>query len=113
MNAQRWRVALGAAALLLLAVMGTRLAPHYLQSREFRGALETIGREALAAGRDDEAVRVAVVNAAARRGLPVRFDGVTLKRAAGRLEIQALYDVPVELPLYSVDLHFRPRVRVP
>lgn len=113
MNAQRWRIAAGAAALLVAGAVGARLAPHYLESREFRRTLETIGREALAAGRDDEAVRVAVVNAAARRGLPVRFERVTLKRAAGRLEIQALYDVPVALPLYSVDLHFRPRVRVP
>jgi len=113
MNAQRWRIALGVAALIALAAIGARLAPHYLESREFGRTLETIGREALAEGRDDEAVRVAVVNAAARRGLPVSFEGVRLKRAAGRLEIQALYDVPVALPLYSVDLHFRPRVRVP
>jgi Flp pilus assembly protein TadG len=113
MGVRSWRIGLGAAALLVLAVIAARLGPYYLQSLEFRRALETIGREALAQGRSDEAVRAAVVNAAARRGLRVTFDGVALKRTAGRLEIQVLYDVPVSLPLYSVDLHFRPRVRAP
>jgi len=56
---------------------------------------------------------VAAVNAAARLGIALRFESVILRRAHGRLELETLYVVPVSLPLYSVDLHFRPRARVP
>jgi hypothetical protein len=54
-----------------------------------------------------------VVNAAARRALPVRSENVRVRRGAGRVEIEVLYEVPVGLPLYTVDLHFRPRAVVP
>ncbi len=113
MNPRRIRAAAGAAALLLLLALIVQLAPHYWRNLQFQRTLDAIGREAVAAGRDDEAVRVAVVNAAARQGLPVVFDRVALRRSEGRLEIQVRYDTPVELPVIGVSLHFRPRVRVP
>jgi len=113
MRPGRLRIAAGAAALVLLVLVAVRLVPAYWRNLEFQRVLEDVATEALVSGKPDEAVRVAVVNAAARLGLAVRFDGVTLRRAAGKLEIQVLYEVPVDLPLYTVDLHFRPRVRVP
>jgi hypothetical protein len=36
-----------------------------------------------------------------------------VRRAQGRIEVEVVYEVPASLPLYSVDLHFRPRARVP
>ena len=107
------RMAAGATALVLLILVGVRLVPAYWRNLEFQRALEQVASAGLASGAQDEAVRVAAVNAAARLGLAVSFEQVTLKRAEGRLEVQALYVVPVDLPLYTVDLHFRPRVRVP
>ncbi len=32
-----------------------------------------------------------------------------VRRAERRIQIEVLYEVQVTLPLYSVDLHFRPR----
>jgi len=107
------RTAAGAAALLLLILVAVRLVPAYWRNLEFQRALEHVAEAGLASGAPDEAIRVAAVNAAARLSLAVGFEQVTLKRAQGRLEVQALYVVPVDLPLYTVDLHFRPRVRVP
>ena len=107
------RMAAGAAALVLLILVAIRLVPAYWRNLEFQRALEHVAAAGLASGAPDEAIRVAAVNAAARLGLGVGFEQVTLKRAEGRLEVQALYVVPVALPMYSVDLHFRPRVRVP
>ena len=113
MSREKLRIVAGVAALLVLLLVAVRLLPAYWRNQEFQRALEDVSREALASNLADEAVRVTVVNAAARLGVPLRFDGVSLKRTQGRLEVQALYIVPVELPLYSVDLHFRTRARVP
>lgn len=116
MNAARtewWRLVAGAAVLLLLVLFAVRLLPAYLLNLEFQRALtEIVGRPATATTLDD-VLRAEVVNRAARLGLPVRLDEVSVKRAVGRIEIEVLYVVPVELPLYTVDLHFRPRASVP
>jgi hypothetical protein len=106
-------MAAGAAALMLLILVAVRLVPAYWRNLEFQRTLERVATAGLTSGAPDEAIRVAAVNAAARLGLGVGFEQVTLKRAEGRLEVQALYVVPVDLPLYTVDLHFRTRVRVP
>jgi len=41
-------------------------------------------------------------------GLPVHITDVRISEAGGRRRIEVLYVVHVELPLYTVDLHFRP-----
>ncbi len=107
------RMAAGAAALALLILVGVRLLPAYWRNLEFQRALKDLAAAGLKSGATDEAMRVGVVNAAARLGIGVRFGDVKVRRAHGRLEIQALYVVPVNLPVYAVDLHFRPRARVP
>jgi len=106
-------MAAGAAALALLILVGVRLLPAYWRNLEFQRALRSVASTGLSSGAADEAVRVAAVNAAAKLGIALRLESVTLRRAHGRLELETLYVVPVSLPLYSVDLHFRPRARVP
>jgi len=106
-------MALGAAALALLALFAAHLLPPYWRNQQFQRALGEVASRAVASQAADEVVRVAAVNAAARAGIAIRPDRVTVRRTHQRLEIQVLYEVPVELPLYSVDLHFRPRVRAP
>jgi hypothetical protein len=109
----RWRIAAGAAALAVLMLFAARLLPPYWRNLEFQRVLEDTAQRAAASGEADDPLRVKVVNAAARLGLAVGFEQVRVRRAQGRLEIEVLYTVPVGLPLYSVDLHFRPRARVP
>ena len=104
---------MGAAALLGLAVCVARLLPAYLGNLRFQQALEGIVQRDVDSSKPDDAVRAEVVNAAARMGLPVSFEQVRVRRAQGRLEVQTLYVVRADLPLYTVDLHFRPRARVP
>jgi len=106
-------MAAGAAALVVLILFAALLLPPYWWNLEFQRTLEDTAQQAAGSGEADESVRVKVVNAAAKLGLRVGFDQVRLKRAPGRLEIEVLYVVPIELPLSSVDLHFRPRARVP
>ena len=109
----RWRIAAGVAVLLLLVFFAVRLLPAYLLNLEFQRALTEIVERPATRTTLDDMLRAEVVNRAARLGLPVRLEDVGVKRTDRRIEIEVLYVVPVELPLYSVDLHFRPRASVP
>ena len=116
MNSTRvawWRIAAGAVVLLVLVVMAVRLLPAYALNLEFQRALTEIVERPATGATPDDVLRAEVVKRAARLGLPVRLEDVGVKRAERRIEIEVLYVVPVELPLYTVDLHFRPRASVP
>lgn len=113
MSSSKWRFAAGLAALFLLIAVAGRLLPSYWRNLEFQLALDQAGQGSPSASLSDEALTARVVNAAARLALPVRGENVRVRRGAGRVEIEVLYEVPVGLPLYTVDLHFRPRAVVP
>jgi hypothetical protein len=106
-------MAAGSAVLLVLLLLAARLFPAYLLNLEFQRALDETVQQAAGSATLDDVLRAEVVNRAARLGLPVRLTDIRVKRAERRLEIEVLYVVPVELPLYTVDLHFRPRASVP
>jgi hypothetical protein len=108
-----WRIAAGVAVLLLMVLLAVRLVPAYLLNLKFQRALTEIVERPAMRTTPDDALRAEIVNRAARLGLPVRLEDVGVKRADHRIEIEVLYVVPAELPLYSVDLHFRPRASVP
>ncbi len=96
-----------------MVVFAVRLLPAYLLNLELQRALTEIVERSAARTTLDDVLRAEVVNRAARLGLPVRLEDVGVKRADRRIEIEVLYVVPVGLPLYTVDLHFRPRASAP
>jgi hypothetical protein len=108
-----WRIAAGVALLFLLVLLAVRLLPSYLLNLELQRAVAEIVQRPETATRLDDMLRAEIVNRAAGLGLPVRLGDVGVKRSDRRIEIEVLYEVPVELPLYTVDLHFRPRASVP
>ncbi len=113
MKAGKWRIAAGIAALLVMALLGARLLPAYWRNLAFQRSLQNVAQQALSSGASDDQTRINAINAAAVMGIPLRLNQIRLRRAPNRLEIEVIYAVPLEIPLYSVDLHFRPRVRVP
>lgn len=104
-----WRVAVAAAVLIVLAWIGVRLLPLCLRNLELERFLEQTAASPASLATPDERLRVAVVDKAARLGLPVKTGQVRLKRFDTGLRIEVRYTVPVELPLYTVDLHFSPQ----
>ena len=108
-----WRIAAGLAVLLLMVLFAVRLLPFYLLNLDFQRALAEIAGRPSTATTPDDVLRAEVINRAAKLGLAVRLDDIGVKRSDRRIEIEVLYAVPVELPLYTVDLHFRPRASVP
>ena len=113
MKSGAWRIAAGVMVLLLMLVLASRLAPPYVRNLEFQNALPGVLERAVKSGGSDEAILKGVLEQAARLGLHIDPNDVHPRRAQGWLRVEVFYAVPVGLPLYSVDLHFRLRARVP
>jgi hypothetical protein len=105
MTSRPWRVAAGFLVFAAMARLAALLGPVYYRNHEFHSALETVAAHPSAS---DDDLRVAVLWNAARFRLPVRRNQVWVDRRRNRLRIEVRYAVPVNLSLYSVDLHFHP-----
>lgn len=103
------KLRLTAAAVLLfgLGCLGAKLLPLYLRNLEFQRSLAQLVEDAAVTQVPEPAVAAAVVDRAARLGLPVRISDVRLERGARGLRVSVRYTVPVDLRVYAVDLHFR------
>jgi Domain of unknown function (DUF4845) len=107
----RLRIAAAVLILIILAVLGARLLPIYLDNMRLQGYVEGIAQDASNRTRPDEALRVAVLDKAAFLGLPVKAGDVHIKRSDDSLKIEVKYIVRVDFPMYTVDLHFYPGSR--
>src|SRR5262245_46546660 len=105
---QRLRVAAAGLILIALVVLGVRLLPVYLENMRLQSYVEEVAQDASSHTRADDLLRVAVLDRAANLGLPVKAQDVHIKRSSDRVRIDVKYIVRVDLPLYTVDLHFYP-----
>lgn len=108
MTTSRWRQAAGLAVLAILIILGARLTPIYLHNRELQEFVEEVTRRAAAPTSSDDVLRSWVLARAADLDLPVVADNVHIVRSADSIHIDVRYMVRVNLPLYTVDLHFYP-----
>jgi hypothetical protein len=104
-----WRAVAGVAVLAALGGFAVLLIPAYVSNLKLQQFMEESLRDPQAAQRPPEALRIAVADRAARLGLPVKEEQVTVTRTGDQLAVEVRYFVRVDLPLYTVDLHFRPR----
>jgi len=106
----RWRQAAGAGILVLLVALLAFLAPSYFHNLDLQTYVSGVTRDASATPRSDEALRAQIVAKATALGLPVTPGDVHITRAAdGKLQhIDVRYFVDVNLPGYTVKLHFYP-----
>lgn len=106
---QRLRTISGVLVLAALAGFAALLAPAYYRNWQFQQYL----LDAAAAAADSappEVLEVRVRDRAARLGVPLlRSDLKIERKPSGGWRIEALYVVQVDLLVYTVDLHFRPR----
>ena len=108
MTASRWRQAAGVAVLAVLIFLGIRLIPIYIHNQELQQFVEDVTHRASAPTSSDDVLRSWVLTRAADLELPVVADNVHIQRAQGTVNIEVRYAVRVDLPLYTVDLHFYP-----
>jgi hypothetical protein len=106
--ASRLRQAAGVAVLAILALLGARLTPIYYHNQELQQFVEDVTHRAAAPTSSDDVLRSWVLSKAADLGLPVVADNVHIRRTPDSVHIDVRYVVRVDLPLYTVDLHFYP-----
>ena len=104
----RLRIVVAVLILGILAALGARMLPIYLDNMRLQSFVATMTQNEETRTRPDEALTVAVLEKAASLGLPVRADNVHIKRSGDNMRIDVRYIVRVDFPLYTVDLHFYP-----
>ena len=104
----RWRIAAALAVLAALLGFGALFAPIYLDNLKLQSFVAEITRRADSQTQSDEALRQTVLAKAIELDLPVKADNVHIDRTPDELRIAVRYFVRVNLPGYTVDLHFYP-----
>ncbi|MFB3826387.1 MAG: hypothetical protein ACE15B_06440 [Bryobacteraceae bacterium] len=108
MKAPAWRLGAAAAVLAALIFFAARLAPIYYRNYQLQRHVENITQRVENFTKSDDLLRTWVVEKAADLDLPVRANNVQIRRSPESLRIDVRYVVRVELPVYTVDLHFYP-----
>jgi len=107
-TASRWRQAAGLAVLAVLAILGIRLIPIYIHNQELQQFVEEVTHRTGAATASDDVLRSQIIDKADTLTLPVTPDNIHIRRTSDSVHVDVRYVVRVDLPLYTVDLHFYP-----
>lgn len=104
----RWRIA---AALLIvagLASFAVKIGPTYFHNLQLQNFVGDLSADPGSRSQSDDQLRGQVLEEARVLNLPVKPDNVRIARSPDRLRIDVRYIVRVDLPGYTVDLHFYP-----
>jgi uncharacterized protein DUF4845 len=104
----KWRLAAGGVVLCLLGFFGLRLTPLYYHNYQLQQFVEDATQRVQNQTKSDDLLRTWVVEKAASLDLPVRADDVHIIRSGDGMRIEVRYAVRVDLPGYTVNLHFYP-----
>jgi len=104
----RWRIAAAVLILAGLVAFLAMFAPIYFRNLELQKYVSGVTRTAENAQKSDDLLRTWVLDKAHELNLPVAEDNVHILRSADGLHIDVRYFVRVDLPGYTVDLHFYP-----
>lgn len=108
MKVAKWRLAAGIVVLLLLALIGLRLLPPYLENFQFQQYLNSLVADPATANLPLDQIQSRVLAKSATLAIPLLPQDVHVTRTESEFKIDVLYLVRVDLFAYSVDLHFRP-----
>ena len=106
----RWRIAAAAGILALLLLLLAFLAPAYFHNLDLQNYVTGLTHDSAVRSASDEELRARILGKAQALDLPVLPPNIHIARAAdGKLEqIDVRYFVDVNLPGYTVKLHFYP-----
>ncbi len=100
----KWRRVAGVLVIAALIGVAAMLIPPYVRNFQFQRALDDV----VDRSKTPEVAQAAAVDKAAQMGLPVRAGDVHAVRSGNGVRVEIVYVVRVDLPLYTVDLHFHP-----
>lgn len=104
----RWRIAAGIAVLLLLLGLIAYLAPIYIHNLQLQSYVASVTQSASNSPTEDDPLRARILDKAHRLSLPVSADDVHITHTSDGLRVDVRYFVTVNLPGYTVRLHFYP-----
>ncbi|MGA2196339.1 MAG: hypothetical protein ABSH40_13820 [Bryobacteraceae bacterium] len=104
----RWRMAAGCLVLAGLLLAAAMFTPLYLRNLALQNFVAGITHDVKNQEKPDGTLRAWVLEKAQQLELPVTEDNVHIMRGPEGLRIDVRYSVRVNLPLYTVDLHFYP-----
>jgi hypothetical protein len=105
----RWRIAAGIAVLLALLLFAAVLTPIYFHNFQLQGFVSALTQDASSRTASDDVLRARILGKASALNLPVTANDVQIVHTPDRLRIEIRYFVTVNLPGYTVNLHFNPR----
>lgn len=102
----KWRLAAGILVLAVLGLFAAVLTPVYVRAFEFREFVSGLTHDADTRDSSDDAFLRMVLAKSRSLNLPVTASGVQIIRSGGDVHIDVRYMVRVDLPGYTVELHF-------
>jgi hypothetical protein len=103
-----WRI--GAAVLILagLVLFAILFLPIYIHNLELQNFVADVAARTDSGAKSDDLLRTWVLDKAHQLDLPIRPDNVKIAHSAEGMRIDVRYQVRVDLPGYTVNLHFYP-----
>jgi hypothetical protein len=102
----RWRLAAGVLVLAALGLFTAVLAPIYLRNFRFHEFVSGLTHNVETRERSGDALKGMVLTKARSLNLPVTASDVQITRTGEEVRIAVRYVVKVDLPGYTVELHF-------
>ena len=97
-----------AAVLMALLAFAAMFAPIYYRNLELQNFVSGVAQRVENQTNSDDVLRTWVLDKAHELDLPVKEDNVHVIRSKEGVRIDVRYFVRVDLPGYTVDLHFYP-----
>ena len=104
----RWRIAAALVVVAGLALFGVKVVPIYIHNLQLQSFVGTLAVRPENLSTNDDLLRAQVLQQAHALDLPVQPGDVRIVRSGDVLRIDVRYIVRVDLPGYTVDLHFYP-----
>ncbi len=109
---QRGKITLGGVfwTLVFLAAiyLGVKLIPLYVNNFQFQDAMENEARLGVVSRKTAEQIRDTIFTKAQELGLPLTREQIRVEADLRTVRISCEYDIHVELPGYTLRLHFNP-----
>ena len=104
----RWRIAAALVILAGLVFFAAMFAPIYFHNLALQNFVSEVTARPDVSKKSDDLLRTWVLDKAHELDLPVKADNVKVVHSKDGMRIDVRYFVRVDLPGYTVDLHFYP-----
>jgi hypothetical protein len=104
------KLVLGFLVIAVVAYLGLQIIPPYWANYQFEDAIKTEALISTNSSKTESEIRDSVFKKVTELEIPLKREDIRVQRTgnqgSGSVTIEAPYDVHVDLPGYSFDLHF-------